>query len=59
MIHMPLKWHHINKCNKNCKKIDVLTSILVHLSSFASCGAIYSDIQTQIFTHSNARQVNV
>jgi hypothetical protein len=19
MIHMPLKWHHIDKCNKNCK----------------------------------------
>ncbi len=35
MIHMPLKWHHINKCNKNCKKVDVLTSILACLSSFA------------------------
>ncbi len=33
MIHMPIKWHHIDKCNKNCKKIDILTSILVHLSS--------------------------
>jgi len=35
MIHMPLKWHHIGKCYNNCKKIDVLTLILVHLSSFA------------------------
>jgi transposase len=34
IIHMPLKWHHINKCNNNCKKIDVLISILVHLNSF-------------------------
>jgi hypothetical protein len=33
MIHMPLKWHHIDKCNKNCKKIDVLTSILARLNS--------------------------
>ncbi len=24
MIHMSLKWHCINKCNKNCKKIDFL-----------------------------------
>jgi hypothetical protein len=35
MIHMPLKWHHVDKCNKNCKKVDVLTSILARLSSFA------------------------
>ncbi len=35
MVHMPLKWHHIDTCNKNCKKIDILTSTLVHLSSSA------------------------
>jgi hypothetical protein len=35
MIYMPLKWHHIDKCSKNCKKIDVLTSILAHLNSSA------------------------
>jgi hypothetical protein len=23
MIHIPLKWHHIDKCNKNCKKVDI------------------------------------
>ncbi len=34
MIHMPLKWHHIDKCNKNYIKIDVLTSISTCLSSF-------------------------
>jgi hypothetical protein len=33
MIHMPLKWHHIDKCNKNCRKVDALTPILVYLSS--------------------------
>jgi hypothetical protein len=33
MIHMPLKWDHIDKCNKNCRKVDVLTSILACLSS--------------------------
>jgi hypothetical protein len=27
MIHMPLKWQHINKWNKNYKKNDILTSI--------------------------------
>ncbi len=37
---MPLKWHHIDKCNKNCKKVDVLTSILACLSSFAPFGLI-------------------
>jgi len=36
MIHMPLKWHHINKCNKNYRKVDILTSILACLSSSAS-----------------------
>jgi hypothetical protein len=35
MIHMVLKWHHIDKCNKNCIKVDVFTSILAHLNSFA------------------------
>jgi hypothetical protein len=35
MIHMPLKWHHTDKCNKNCRKVSVLTSILTHLNSFA------------------------
>jgi hypothetical protein len=35
MIHMLLKWHHIDECNKNCKKVNVLTSILAHLSSYA------------------------
>ncbi len=30
---MPLKWHHIDKCNKNCRKVDILRSILVCLSS--------------------------
>jgi hypothetical protein len=34
MIHMPLKWHHIDKCNNNYKNVDVLTSILVCLNSF-------------------------
>jgi hypothetical protein len=35
MIHMPLKWRRIDECNKNCKKIDVLTLIfLVRLNSF-------------------------
>ncbi len=37
MIHMPLKWHHIDECNKNYQKFNVLTLILVHwahLSSF-------------------------
>jgi hypothetical protein len=34
MIHMPLKWHHIDKCNKNCRKVDILTSILAQLNSF-------------------------
>jgi len=33
MFHMLLKWHYIDKCNKNCKRVDVLTSILAHLSS--------------------------
>jgi hypothetical protein len=33
MIHMPLQWQHINKCNKNCRKVDILTSNLVHLNS--------------------------
>jgi hypothetical protein len=32
MIHMPLKWHHIDKCNKNCWKINILESILAHLN---------------------------
>jgi len=40
MIHMPLKWHHINKCNKNCKKVDILTSILACLNSFAPICAL-------------------
>jgi hypothetical protein len=35
MINMPLKWHHIDKCNKNCRKNDVLISILACLSSSA------------------------
>jgi hypothetical protein len=35
MIHMPLKWHHIDKYSNNCKKVDILTSILVRLSSYA------------------------
>jgi hypothetical protein len=35
MIHMLLKWHHIDKCNKNCRKVDVLKSILACLGSFA------------------------
>jgi hypothetical protein len=33
MIHMLLKWHHVDKCNKNWRKVDILTSILAHLSS--------------------------
>ncbi len=32
-IHMSLKWHHINKCNKNCKNISILISILARLNS--------------------------
>jgi hypothetical protein len=32
---MPLKWHHIMICNKNCRKIDALMRILAHLYSFA------------------------
>jgi hypothetical protein len=24
MIQLPLKWHHIDKCNKNCRKVDIL-----------------------------------
>jgi hypothetical protein len=35
MIRMPLKWHHINKYNKNCRKVDILTSILACLNSSA------------------------
>jgi len=35
MIHMSLKWHHIDNHNKNSKKIDILTSILAHLNSSA------------------------
>jgi hypothetical protein len=35
MIHMPLKWHHIEKCNKNCKKVDFLELILARLNSSA------------------------
>jgi len=35
MIHVPLKWHHIDKCNKNCRQVNVLTSILARLSSSA------------------------
>jgi hypothetical protein len=30
MIHMPLKWHHIDTCNKNYKKVDFLTLGCVH-----------------------------
>jgi hypothetical protein len=41
MIHMPLKWHHIDKCNKNCRKVDVLTSILVCLGSFAPINEMF------------------
>jgi hypothetical protein len=40
MIPMPLKWHHIDKCNKNCKFFDILALILAHLSSSAPFGSI-------------------
>jgi len=30
---MLLKWHHIDKCKKNCKIVNILTSILDRLSS--------------------------
>jgi ribosomal protein S9 len=33
MIQMFLKYHHIYKCTKNCRKVDALTSILAQLSS--------------------------
>jgi len=23
MIQLPLKWHHIDKCKKNCRKVDI------------------------------------
>jgi len=35
MIHMPLKWHHKDKCNKKYRKVDVLTPILACLRSSA------------------------
>ncbi len=35
-INIPLKWHHIGICNKNCQKIDVLTRILTRFHSFVS-----------------------
>jgi hypothetical protein len=35
MIYMLLKWHHIEIYNKNCREIDVLMRILVHLYSSA------------------------
>jgi len=41
MIHMTLKWHHIDKCNKNCTKVDVLTPTLACLSSFAHVGFVH------------------
>ncbi len=41
MIHMPLKWHHIDKSNKNCRKVDVLTSILACLSSSTPLGFVH------------------
>jgi len=28
MINIPLKWHHIGICNKNCRKVDMLIRIL-------------------------------
>jgi hypothetical protein len=46
---MPLKWHHINKCNKNCRKVNVLTSILAHLSSSTALKSIHKSIRTLIF----------
>ncbi len=30
-----IKVHHIDKCNKNCRKVDIFTSILACLSSSA------------------------
>jgi hypothetical protein len=30
MIHMPLKWHHIDTYDKNYKKVDILTLGCVH-----------------------------
>jgi hypothetical protein len=33
MIHMSLKWHHIDKRKKNSRKVHIFISILVHLSS--------------------------
>jgi len=41
MIHMPLKWHHIDKCNKNYKKVDILTLILACLSSSPPINMMY------------------
>jgi hypothetical protein len=31
IIDMPLKWHHIEICNKNCKNVDMLTRMLARL----------------------------
>jgi hypothetical protein len=46
-FHMPLKWHHIDKCNNNCNFFDVLTSILTRLSSSAPyCVGLYGVYKT-------------
>jgi len=36
MINMPLKWHHIGICSKNCKKIDVLMKVQVLANVYSS-----------------------
>ncbi len=50
MLHMSLKWHHIDKSNKNCKKIDVFTSILASLNSSAPQTKNYMRKITSIYT---------
>jgi hypothetical protein len=49
MIHMSLKLHHIDKCNKNWRKVDVLTSILVRLSSSPPKHQGFKCFYSQIF----------
>jgi hypothetical protein len=43
MIHMLLKWHHIDKCIKNYKKVDFWTSI------FGSFELIYTQAKVTPF----------
>ncbi len=49
MIHMPLRLHHIDKCNKNWRKVDVLTSILARLGSSPPKHQGFKFVYSQIF----------